>query len=45
MDESFEFMGLKVVLVEDMPDDELHFEFPEGQEHKNIRLVNIGNSE
>ncbi len=30
-----------LVVDEDMPDDEILFKFPEGQEHKNIRIINV----
>lgn len=32
----------KIENDEDMPDDEVLLKFPKGQEHKNIRIVNIG---
>lgn len=31
-----------VIIDEDIPDNEALLKFPEGQEHKNIRIVNIG---
>lgn len=35
----------KIEIDEDMKPNELLLKFPKGQEHKNIRIVNIGTEE
>lgn len=35
-------LGMRLEIDEKMPDGEALIKFPEGQEHKNVRIVNIG---
>lgn len=38
----FKFHGLKIVADGSIPEGVVRFLFPEGQEHKDFRLVNVG---